>query len=144
MTARAPFVSPFCSRIRAKSKTQARQRSYITVQRLTTLWQEKEKNELDAGRESPQTDHPPPTAMQTEKAYTNTICNDLAQSDHNDANRIIRQTEGKNGCGLRTSKQPFFHADGWGTILGCTRVQCMQPNQPQCQPKIVLRSGGSL
>ena len=51
------------------------------------------------------------------------------------------EVKDKSMCLLYTSKQPSFHADGWETIPGCTRVQCMQPNQPRCRPKTVRQSG---
>ena len=42
---------------------------------------------------------------------------------------------------IYTSKRPSFHVDGWETILGYTKVQCMQPNQLRCQPETVHQSG---
>lgn len=136
-------MSPLCSKIRAWNITQIRQYSYGFLQTLTTLWQEKKENYLDTGWDCSKPHHPAPSAMQMEKPCTNTVCNDLAQSDHNDTSKQSEEVKGcwVMGCGLHTSKQPSFLADGWEIILGCIGVQCRRPNQPRCQPKTDLQSG---
>ena len=55
----------------------------VSSKPLTRLWEEEEKNALEASRDSPKRDHPPPSPVRVRECCIDAVRNDLATGNRN-------------------------------------------------------------